>query len=106
MTKGLVAFAEIKTPPMGQEARRKTGFLLRMLQGGGKIAMPHSRPMQNIARGCHELRVQDKNHAWRVIYYVAVTELVVLHVFDKKTGRTPQSVIKLCKGRLKAYKDR
>ena len=32
--------------------------------------MPHSRPMASIGRGCHELRVLDRNEAWRVIFRI------------------------------------
>jgi hypothetical protein len=34
----------IKTPPMSQEARIEAGYLLRRLQRGDKLSMPHSRP--------------------------------------------------------------
>ncbi|MFV1980702.1 MAG: hypothetical protein ACC655_06070, partial [Rhodothermia bacterium] len=36
---------EIKTPPFSQAARIEAGVLLRHLQNGQRIAMPHSRPM-------------------------------------------------------------
>jgi DNA-binding XRE family transcriptional regulator len=37
-----------------QLARLEAGFLLRLLQRGEKIVMPHSRPMPSIGRRCHE----------------------------------------------------
>ena len=36
---------EIKSPPLSTEARVQTGLLLRKLQRGERIEMPHSRPM-------------------------------------------------------------
>ena len=50
-------------------------------------------------------RIRDRNQTWRVVYHMAATELVVLHVFSKKTGPTPKSVIDLCRERLKAYRE-
>jgi len=44
---------EVKTPPFSPEARLATGFLLRRLQMGAKIPLPHSRPMPSIGRRCH-----------------------------------------------------
>lgn len=39
---------EIKTPPFSQEARLEAGFLLRQLQKGELLSLPHSRPMPSI----------------------------------------------------------
>jgi len=47
---------EIKTPPFGATARLEAGYLLRRLQRGELIGMPHSRPMSTIGRRCHEPR--------------------------------------------------
>jgi hypothetical protein len=45
---------EIKTPPFGRAARLEAGFLLRRLQLGERLSLPHSRPMPAIGRRCHE----------------------------------------------------
>ncbi|HEY9605386.1 MAG TPA: hypothetical protein V6C85_27525 [Allocoleopsis sp.] len=50
---------EVKTPPFSQEARIETGVLLRRLQQGENLGLPHSRPMPSIGTHCHELRVRD-----------------------------------------------
>jgi len=94
---------EAKTPPMSHEARREIGFLLRELQEGVRVGMPHSRPMPVVGVGCHELRVNDVNKTWRVMYCVAADAIVILDVFEKKTNQTPQSVIAACQRRLKQY---
>ncbi|HEX8716785.1 MAG TPA: hypothetical protein VF722_07395 [Gemmatimonadaceae bacterium] len=43
--------AEVKTPPFSTEARVEAGTLLRQLQRGDKMGMPHSRPMPRGDRG-------------------------------------------------------
>jgi ribosome-binding protein aMBF1 (putative translation factor) len=44
---------EIKTPPFSTGARIEAGTLLRRLQKGENIAMPHSRRMLSIGARCH-----------------------------------------------------
>ena len=39
---------EVKTPPFSQEAGVETGVLLRQLQEGESLELPHSRPMPSI----------------------------------------------------------
>lgn len=96
---------EVKTPPFSAEARLEAGFLLRRLQRGDKLSLPHSRPMPSVARGCHELRVVDQSATWRIMYYVDSDAIVILHVFKKKTRATPKRVIELSRDRLHAYRD-
>jgi len=95
---------EVKPPPFSADARIKTGFLLRRLQKGDIIEMPDSRPMPSIGKNCHELRVNDKNKTWRIIYFIDEDAIVILEVFAKKTQKTPQEVIDTCKKRLSHYK--
>ncbi|MGB8410483.1 MAG: type II toxin-antitoxin system RelE/ParE family toxin [Gallionella sp.] len=95
---------EVKTPPFSAEARIEAGVLLRHLQEGIKISLPHSRPMPSIGRGCHELRISDENRTWRIMFYVDAEAIVILEVFAKTTSKTPQAAIDVCKARLKHYK--
>lgn len=94
---------EVKTPPFSPEARIEAGYLLRQLQAGQLIGMPHSRPMPSIGARCHELRIQDADKTWRVMYRVDSDAIVIAEVFSKATRATPASVITVCKQRLKAY---
>lgn len=94
---------EVKTPPFSKPARLEVGFLLRLLQRGEKIAMPHSRPMPSIGRRCHELRVPDDKASWRIVYRIDEDAVVILEVFAKKTGKTPKSIIDTCRTRLREY---
>ena len=93
----------VKTPPFSQAARLETGFLLRRLQRGETLALPHARPMPGIAARCHELRVNDQASNWRLIYRIDADAIVILEVFAKKTAQTPKSVIAVCRQRLKEY---
>ncbi len=94
---------EVKTPPFGPEARVEAGFLLRRLQKGESLGLPHSRPMPSIGSQCHELRVNDENQTWRIVYHVTSDALVILEVFSKKTTAMPNEVRMNCKRRLAAY---
>jgi phage-related protein len=94
---------EVKTPPLSLAARRELGMLLRDVQEGALLGLPHSRPMPSIGPRCHELRVTDENRIWRLFYRIDPDALVILDVFGKTTRQTPQAVIDNCKRRLKLY---
>ena len=94
---------EVKTPPFSAEARIEAGVLLRRLQRGEKLPLPHSRPMPTIGKACHELRIQDVNRTWRIVYHLESDVVVILEVFAKTTQQTPKAVIDTCKSRLRAY---
>jgi phage-related protein len=44
--------------------------------------------MPSIGRRCHELRIDDDNVAWRIIYRTDADAIVIAEVFAKKTDRT------------------
>jgi len=94
---------EVKTPPFSMSARIEAGVLLRRLQQGENLSLPHSRPMPTIGVRCHELRIPDENHNWRVVYRADNDAVVILEVFDKKTNETPDRVIKNCQRRVRQY---
>jgi len=94
---------EIKTPPFSKAARLEAGFLLRRLQSGEKLGLPWSRSMPSIGSRCHELRINDENVIWRIIYRIDTDAIVILDVFQKQTQRTPQNVIERCKKRIQMY---
>ena len=96
---------EVKTPPFSLAARIESGLLLRRLQLGEKLLMPHSRPMPSMGKRCHELRVDDENATWRIIYRTDSDAIVILEVFEKKTKQTPKQVIDNCKQRIRKYDD-
>jgi phage-related protein len=77
---------EIKTPPFSKEARLEAGCLLRLLQRGDSIGMPHSRPMPTIGPRCHELRIQDKQQTWRIVYRIDEDAIVLV---EESSARRP-----------------
>ena len=94
---------EVKTPPLSAAARVEAGLLLRRLQRGERLGMPGNRPMPSAGSRCHELRVNDENNTWRILYRIDPDAVVILEVFSRKTTKTPKTVIENCKRRLKEY---
>jgi phage-related protein len=94
---------EIKTPPFSKAARLEAGFLLRRLQSGEKLGLPWSRPMPSIGSRSHELRINEENVIWRIIYRIDTDAIVILDVFQAQTQRIPQNVIERCKKRIQMY---
>jgi phage-related protein len=91
------------TPPFSRQARIEAGVLLRRLQKGESLSLPHSRPMPSIAKNCHELRIQDKTVTWRIIYKTDIDAIIILDIFAKKTSQTSLMVIQRGKERLRHY---
>jgi len=94
---------EVKSPPLSVPARVEAGFLLRQLQNGVHLSMPHSRAMPSVGERCYELRINDVNKTWRIIYRIDQDAIVVLDVFEKKSQKTPNQVIENCKRRIRLY---
>jgi phage-related protein len=94
---------EIKTPPMGMAARLEAGYLLRRVQRGELLGMPHSRPMPAMGPRCHELRIQDRQAGWRVFYRIDPDAILILDVVKKQTQTTPQEVLERCRRRAAQY---
>jgi phage-related protein len=94
---------EVKTPPFSTEARVEAGTLLRRLQRGEKIGLPHCRPMPTIGPRCRELRIQGEDVTWRIICRLDSDAVIIGEVFSKKTRKTPQRIIDVCKQRFKRY---
>ena len=59
--------------------------------------------MPAIGRRCHELRIQDENKVWRIVYRIDHDAVLILDVFAKKDRATPRHIIDVCKLRIKAY---
>lgn len=56
------------------------------LEAGMKLSPPISKPLANIHKGLHELRLNYKDGTYRVFYLYKVQEAIyVLHVMKKKT---------------------
>ena len=84
-----------------KDARDAIGKGLYRLQMGEQLSMPNARPMPVLAPGAAELRVRDLAGIYRVFYYTATAEgILVFHAFVKQTRTTPASEIKLGARRL------
>jgi len=98
---------DLKSPPMSSAARIEAGYLLGLVQEGINLGMPQSRPMPQIGRRCHELRVRDEDTNWRIIYRIDDRAILVVDIFKKKSGTTPSTtpkrVIEACGKRLRTY---
>ena len=81
--------------------RLVAGFQLWRVQVG---ALPNDwKPMRSVGAGVRELRIRIDGQ-YRIFYLVQRAEaVVVLHVFRKKSAKTPALDIELARRRLKAY---
>ena len=87
-----------------------TGLLARylhltdlMLEFGANLGMPHTKSMGG---GLLELRLKSKEGIARVFYCTVVEErIIMLHVFVKKSQKTPKKELETAKRRLKEVKD-
>lgn len=80
--------------------REDLGFQLYRIQQG-KIPT-RSRPMKSIGSGVFELKEQDHQGWYRVIYTIQVKNLIyVLHSFKKQSAKTSKADLELAKSRLK-----
>ena len=94
---------EVKSPPFSRTARVEAGLLLRRLQAGEPLTLPHSRPLPAIGFRCHELRIPDEHVSWRIVHRLDPDAVIIAEVFHKKTRSTPRQVIETCRRRLRAY---
>ena len=70
-----------------------------MIQVGPDLGMPHTKAMGD---GLFELRLKAEEGIARVFYCTFINhEIVMLHVFVKKTQATPAKELSIAKKRLK-----
>jgi phage-related protein len=85
------------------QARSFAGYQLREVQKG--LDPADWKPMKTVGQGVREIRIREAAGAFRVIYLATLGDsVVVIHVFQKKTEKTPQADIDLAKSRLRAWK--
>lgn len=59
--------------------------------------------MPAIGSRCHELRINDANKTWRIVYRIDEDAIVIVEVFEKKTRKTSRQIIANCQRRLRVY---
>ena len=75
----------------------------RMTEFGPDLGMPHTRAM---GAGLFELRLKSQEGIGRVFYCTVVgRRIVILHLFVKKTEKTPAKELAIARKRMKEWKD-
>lgn len=70
-----------------------------MLEFGSNLGMPHTR---FLGEGLIELRIKSKEGIVRVFYCTLIGKnIVMLHLFIKKSNKTPNKEIQIAKNRMK-----
>lgn len=59
--------------------------------------------MLSIGAMCHELRIRDVEINWRIMYRINSDAIIILEVYENKSGKTPKYIIDVCKERIKVY---
>jgi phage-related protein len=77
------------------------GELQRLLDGENPL---DSAPMGHVLPGVFELRDEDKDFWYRVLYYRRDGAVYVLHCFTKKTNKTSQGDVEIARKRLSDLK--
>ena len=86
-----------------EPVRVDLGFQLYRLQMGKPPTK--SRPMKSIGKSVFELKEQDSNGWYRVIYTLAADDrLIVLHCFMKTSSKTEKHDIALARNRLRTIR--
>ena len=74
-----------------------------MIEFGANLGMPHTRAMGG---GLFKLRVKGKEGIARVFYCTKIGKrIIMLHVFVKKTQKTPKKELNLAKRRMREVLD-
>ncbi|MDX8414443.1 MAG: type II toxin-antitoxin system RelE/ParE family toxin [Mariprofundales bacterium] len=70
-----------------------------MLEFGSNLGMPHTKAIES---GLFELRVKGKEGIARVFYCTKIGKrIVMLHVFVKKSQKTPKKELKIALQRMR-----
>ena len=83
-----------KLPPSLQAQAIRLIDLLSLF--GHELRYPHSRKLSD---PLFELRVAGKVHL-RMIYHFSKDDVVILHIFTKKSNKTPRKEIDIAKKRI------
>ena len=94
---------EVKSPPFTPAARQEAGLLLRLLQEGERLGMPHAEWLPDVGPRCGALRIRDADHHWRIMVRIDLDAILVVEVYPKKSRKIPDEVLQRCKQRLKRY---
>ena len=95
-----------KVKSLATSVKKELGTLLLILQQGGLLGMPQSRPIKIVHKSAFELRLKDKDGVYRVFYVLFDKNTIFIpHTFIKKDQKTPMREIQIAKTRLKRLID-
>lgn len=82
---------------LSKEDRRSIGFAIQKVEFGWPIGMPYCR---SVGHGLWEVRADLRGgRIARVIFWIAGSEMILLHGFEKKAQKTPPHDIELARKR-------
>ena len=94
---------ELKVTP--KEVLSDAFALFDRLAGGVKLSMPVSRPLSNLAKGLHELRLPHADGTYRVFYIIKQGDAIyILHSLKKKTQQLNKKTKQLILSRIRSIK--
>lgn len=94
-----VAGAELTTLPSDMQAHFLRIAELLEVHGPHRVGLPHVRP---VTGKLWEIRMKGRDGHARAIYVTRTGQrLIVLHVFVKKTTKTPRKAIAIAEARMK-----
>ena len=83
------------------ESRRQAGFQLAKVQAG--LDPDNWKPFDIVGAGTREIRINEQEGAFRVMYVAKFVEAVyVLHCFNKKTQATSRHDREIAEARYRA----
>jgi phage-related protein len=97
--------AEAELLQMPADIQARFLHIAELLQGFGphRVGMPHVRPLEG---KLWEMRMTGRDGIARAVYVARTGQrLTVLHVFTKKTQKTPRKAIETAHARLRSLDD-
>ena len=95
--------AERELRKVSKEVRIDIQYCFEQLESGKKLSMPISRPLGDIAKGLHELRISHKDGIYRVFYVIKLRSAIyVLHFHKKKTQAIDKKTRELVLSRIRS----
>ena len=81
---------------------RYIGLTARMIEHGPNLGLPHT---DALGGGLFELRLKGAEGIARVMYCLMIErQILVLHVFVRKTHKTPPRELRIARQRMKEFK--
>ena len=75
---------------------------ITLLDAGQLLSMPLSKPLFNIHKGLHELRLKDQHGQVRIFYFMKKSDAIyMLHAFKKKTQELPKKEVDVVLKRIR-----